>query len=280
MTEDWGSGLWRRLWRLPALCALLGLGLLIVLGVFPWIATRTRERVIARWSRMLMAACGVAVCERVLPGGVSLAGWQGQSGPGAGRMIVANHVSWLDVFAINSLAPASFAAKAEIASWPLAGVLVARTGTVFVERGRRHAVHGVVQRLTQLLAQGARVAVFPEGTTSDGQQVLPFHGNLVQAALNTGAPVVPVALRYQDRQGRPSQRPLFVGDMTFAASLWQVVGGPPLRVEVSVLPGLVPQVGITRQALARTAQQAIATCLAVAVQEPLRMGTVSETRFR
>jgi 1-acyl-sn-glycerol-3-phosphate acyltransferase len=246
-----------RLWRIPLLVALLLGGLATVFLAFPLLGDRGRERCIATWSRWLMRACGAKVRERVAPGAQPLSSLRGRHGPGEGRLLLANHVSWLDIFAIDSLAPASFAAKAEIASWPLAGTLVARAGTVFVERGRRHAVHGVIQRMGAKLAEGLRAAVFPEGTTSDGRRLLPFHGNLVQAALNTGAPIVPVGLRYVDPDGEPSHAAMFVGDTTFLASVWRITGHPRLLVEVHVLPAIGPQEGLTRQEAVRRARAAI-----------------------
>ena len=258
-----------RLWRLPALLALLFGGLATVFLVFPLVGDAGRERLIATWSRWLMRACGARVVECVAPGATPLSAMRGLHRPGDGRLLLANHVSWLDIFAIDSLAPASFAAKAEIAAWPLVGTLVARAGTVFVERGRRHAVHGVIHRLAERMTAGARAAVFPEGTTSDGRRLLPFHGNLVQAALNAGTPVVPVGLRYLDADGSPSGAPTFVGDTTFVASLWRVIGHPRMRVEVHVLPAIDAAAAPTRQEVARAARAAIAARLALPLDDTI-----------
>lgn len=257
----------RRLWRLPALLALLVGGLFTVLLVFPRVSDDRRERLIATWSRWLLRACGTEVRERVAPGARGLSTMRGRHGAGEGRLLLANHVSWLDIFAIDSLAPASFAAKAEIATWPLAGTLVGRAGTVFIERGRRHAVHGVIQKMAEKLSAGLRAAVFPEGTTSDGQRLLPFHGNLVQAALNAGVPMVPVGLRYVDPDGQPSHAALYVGDTTFLDSLWKVTGHPRLIVEVHVMPPIEPAAGLTRQHAARLAREAIAQQLALPLDD-------------
>lgn len=257
----------RRLWRVPAMVALLFGGLATVFAVFPLVGDARREWLIATWSRWLMAACGAQVRERCAPGAQALTAMRGRHGPGQGRLLLSNHVSWLDIFAIDALAPASFAAKAEIASWPLAGTLVARAGTVFVERGRRHAVHGVIQRMGEKLAAGLRAAVFPEGTTSDGRRLLPFHGNLVQAALNAGVPMVPVGLRYVDPDGEPSHAAMFVGDTTFLASVWRITGHPRLIVEVHVMPAIEPAPGLTRQQVAREARAAIAARLGLELDD-------------
>lgn len=247
----------RRLYRIPAMIALLFGGLATVFLIFPLVGDARREWLIATWSGMLMRACGTQVREFAAPGVQPLSAMRGRHGPGEGRLLLCNHISWLDIFAIDSLAPASFAAKAEIASWPLAGTLVARAGTVFIERGRRHAVHGVIQRMGEKLAAGLRAAVFPEGTTSDGTRLLPFHGNLVQSALDTGSPMVPVGLRYSDPDGEPSHAALYVGDTTFLASLWRITGHPRLIVEVHVMAAILPRDGLKRQDAVRQAREAI-----------------------
>ena len=257
----------RRLWRIPSLVALLFGGLFTVFVVFPLVGPGRREWLIATWSRMLVGACGAQIVERIAPGAEALSAMRGRHGPGDGRLLLSNHVSWLDIFAIDSLAPASFAAKAEIASWPLAGTLVGRAGTVFIERGRRHAVHGVIQRMGEKLQAGLRAAVFPEGTTSDGRRLLPFHGNLVQAALNAEAPMVPVGIRYVDPDGEPSHAAMFIGDTTFLQSLWTITGHPRVIVEVHVMPAILPAPGLKRQSVARQAREAIAARLGLELDD-------------
>lgn len=259
----------RRLWRLPVVLALLLLGLATVLGVFPWIRVARREALIAVWSRALLWACGVRVHERVAPGAEPLSALRGLQGEGQGRLLLPNHISWLDIFVIDSIAPASFVAKSEIARWPLVGTLVSRAGTVFVERGRRHAVHGVIQALGARLAQGYRAAVFPEGTTSEGDRLLVFHGNLIQAALNAGVPMIPVGLRYIDPDGERSHAVLYVGDTTLVASIWRITGHPRLDVEAHVLPALEAE-GLTRQAAAQQVRQRLGAHLGLAFDDTAR----------
>jgi len=163
---------------------------------------------------------------------------------------VANHVSWLDIFAINSLATSAFVAKAEVRRWPVAGWLAALAGTVFIERARRHAVHQVIEQLRHRIREGFPVAVFPEATTSDGSTLLPFYGNLLEAAIAEGAPIVPIALRYLDRDGRPAAAIAYVGETTFVESLWMVLGERELVVDVQVLPPVATS-GRNRHDLAR-----------------------------
>lgn len=251
---------------------LLLAGLATVLGVFPWIGAGLRERLISVWSRSLLRACGVRVQEVLAPGAPSLSAMRGRQGQGQGRLLLPNHISWLDIFVIDAVAPASFVAKSEIARWPLVGTLVARAGTVFVERGRRHAVHSVIQALAQRLAQGYRAAVFPEGTTSEGDRLLVFHGNLIQAALNAGVPMVPIGLRYLDPDGERSHAVMYVGDTTLVASLWRITGHPRLTVQLHVLPMIAPD-GKTRQAIAQETRAALSACLGLPLDDTTRRWT-------
>lgn len=262
----------RRLWRIPALVTLLLGGLFTVFVIFPVVGPGRREWLIATWSRLVVGCCGAVIREHVAPGAQALSSMRGRHARGDGRLLLSNHVSWLDIFAIDSLAPASFAAKSEIASWPLAGTLVGRAGTVFIERGRRRAVHGVIQQMSQKLQAGLRAAVFPEGTTSDGRRLLPFHGNLVQAALNAGVPMVPVGIRYLDPDGEPCHAAIFIGDTTFMQSLWRITGHPRVIVEVHVMPAILPAPGARRQHIAREAREAIAATLGLELDD-----TVPET---
>lgn len=233
----------RRLYRLSLLLMLAVAGILIELTVFPLISAARRRAIISRWSRALLAACGLRVRAHQAGGGAL-----DQLAPG--RMLVANHVSWLDIFAINSLATCAFVAKAELRRWPVAGWLAALAGTVFIERARRHAVHQVIDQLRGRIREGFPVAVFPEATTSDGLTLLPFYGNLLEAAIAEQAQVIPVALRYRDAAGRPAVQTAYVGDTTFVESLWTVLGARGLLVEVQVLPA-VDSGGRNRHELAR-----------------------------
>jgi 1-acyl-sn-glycerol-3-phosphate acyltransferase len=253
----------RRTLRLPLLVALLLGGLATVTLAFPFGREPFRRAAIRIWSGWLCRCCGLRVVERPAPGARPLS----QLPPG--RLVVANHISWLDIFAIDASCPAAFVAKAEIARWPLLGTLVARTGTLFIERGKRHAVHRMIEHIDRRLQVGGRVAVFPEGTTGDGRRLLPFHANLVQAALDAGVPVVPIGLRYVDADGSPSAAIEYVGDTTFLASLWRIVGAPGMRCELHALPEIAPCEGRSRHAIAQSARAAISERLALPLEDVL-----------
>jgi 1-acyl-sn-glycerol-3-phosphate acyltransferase len=236
----------RRLFRLGLLLLLATAGIAIELLVFPLIAARRRRRIISRWSAALLDACGMqlrihdeaagtdAALERLAPG----------------RMLIANHISWLDIFAINAVATSAFVAKAELRRWPVAGWLAALAGTVFIQRSRRHAVHRVIEQLRGRIRDGFPVAVFPEATTSDGKALLPFYGNLLEAAIAEDAEIIPLGIRYLDARGEPASQAAYIGDTTFVESLWTVLGAQGLVAEVHVLRP-VPTTGRNRHELAR-----------------------------
>ncbi len=169
-------------WRLARVFLHLLAGLATCALVFPWAGGALRERLTRRWSRHLLGVCRVSVEEA---GGVPAL---------EHALIVANHVSWLDIFVINSLHPCRFVAKAEIRAWPVLGWLAARAGTVFIARGNRRDLRHTFKGIVGVLRQGERVAFFPEGTTGLQGTVLPFHANLLEAAIDAKVAVQPYAL--------------------------------------------------------------------------------------
>ena len=178
-------------------------------------------------------------------------------------LIVCNHLSWLDIFAINSCRPCRFVAKSDIRDWPLLGWLCDRAGTIFIARGRQRDVRRICQGLGQSIHAGERVAFFPEGTTSLQGTVLPFHANLFEAAIDADVPVQPYALRYLDRSGRPHPAVEYVGDTTFVQSMLMILRDRSITAELLVLPAL-PSAGAHRRELAVAAHDAIAAALEAA----------------
>lgn len=153
------------------------------------------------------------------------------------QLVVANHVSWLDILVLHSVYPhARFVSKADVGHWPVIGWLAQAAGTLFIERERRRDAMRVVHHVAESLKQGETVALFPEGTTSDGDTVLPFHANLLQAAVATDAWVQPVVLRYVDARGQRCAEAAYVGDATLVGSLWRIARTRGLRVQVTLLP--------------------------------------------
>lgn len=202
-------------------------GALICAFVFPRLDADSRMRRVGDWSARMLAALDIEC---------SVAG----AAPPGSLMIVANHVSWLDILALNAVRPARFVAKSEVRHWPLLGWLVASAGTLFIERTRSRDALRVVHQVAAALRAGETVALFPEGTTSEGDAVLPFHANLLQAAISAGAPIQPVVLRYSDAGQRVSAAAAYVGETTLLQSLARVLGAQRLCVRVSLLEPEAP----------------------------------------
>jgi 1-acyl-sn-glycerol-3-phosphate acyltransferase len=223
-----GSALARQLrgvWRLSRATLHILLGLFIAATTFGRIDAAARTRRIQWWSARALHLLGVRV--EVL----------GTPRPGA-KLLVANHVSWLDIMAINAAVPARFVSKSEVRHWPLLGRLASQSGTLFIERQRPRDALRVVHTMAEALQAGDTLAVFPEGTTSDGRALLTFHANLLQCAIAVAAPVQPLALRYSDERDAISPAPVYVGDTTLLQSAWSVVCAQGLSVRVNVLPAL------------------------------------------
>ena len=215
--------------------------------VFPFLAPARRMQIVGRWSAQLLTVLGI----RLQSNGV------GRTGP---VLFVANHVSWLDILAINAVHPARFVSKADVRHWPVMGWMVACGGTLFIERERKRDALRVVHQVAQALKAGETVAVFPEGTTSDGHVLLPFHANLLQAAIATEVPVQPVALRYSDKRNAISPAAAYVGDTSLAQSAWWIVCAEGLQVSVQML---LPEGTrhLERRALAERLQAQIGSAL-------------------
>ncbi|MDP3614473.1 MAG: lysophospholipid acyltransferase family protein, partial [Rubrivivax sp.] len=155
--------------------------------------------------------------------------------PGA-TLVVSNHISWLDIAAIHAAAPhARFVSKADVLQWPLLGWLIRNAGTLFIERERKRDALRVVHAMAESLQRGETVAVFPEGTTGEGPEPLPFHANLLQAAVATGTPVQPVVLRFFDEKRHFSDDVVFVGETTLLQSIWCIASARGLGVQVQLL---------------------------------------------
>ena len=222
-------------------------GLATVALAFPFLPLKPRRALKSRWSRQLLDALGVRL---------RVAGTPPVSG-----LLVANHISWLDIYAINALAPTAFVSKDDVRAWPLIGWLSARTETIFLERGSRGAAMRAKERVSGELRQRACVSVFPEGTTGNGNALLPFHSALFQAAIEAGTRVAPVALRYTGRDGEPSPAPVYVGDTSLWQCLRAIVTTGGLTAQLHFLPALDPA-GTDRRQLARQAHRLIASRLA------------------
>ena len=232
---------------------LIGLGIAFI--AFPLSRTQARRnRINHWWSRWVLRLCGA----RLRVSGQPLTAQLARTGmtPGLGRLLLANHISWIDIFAINAAMPCRFVAKADIVRWPVIGPMVGHSGTLFIERGRRRAVSEVNEAVQGLLRAGESIVVFPEGTTTHGNRILRFHSNLLAPAIEVGCEVWPVGLSYRER-GLYSDSAAFVGDMGLVTSLINILLSDQLEIEVAFLPALPASARANRHVLARAAQAAL-----------------------
>lgn len=181
-------------------------------------------------------------------------------------LLVANHVSWIDVQALGAVTGARFVAKSEVREWPIVGAMAARLGTVFLRRGSRCDAMRVKNLLAKLLVTGERVVVFPEGTTTEGDRLEPFRAALLQAAIDAAIPVQPVAIRHVEGDGTPSRAAAFIDDMTFATSLARVLERPRLVTELVFGPPIWAA-DKSRRELAARCRRFIAATLGLADDE-------------
>jgi len=144
-------------------------------------------------------------------------------------LLVANHISWLDILVLHAARHCRFVSKSGVRHWPVIGTLASGAGTLYIERESRRDAMRVVHHMAESLRAAEVLAVFPEGTTSDGRQLMPFHGNLIQAAISADVPVQPVALSFITLSTQQqSFTPCYVGDDTFVGSIWRTLNGPPI----------------------------------------------------
>ncbi|BCJ54383.1 hypothetical protein Asp14428_58580 [Actinoplanes sp. NBRC 14428] len=213
--------------RLVTAAAVLMSGLLLV--------PLLRGAALRTVARALLAALGVKLV------------WCGPA-PRPGSLLVANHVSWLDVLGLLAVAPMTLVAKREVGAWPAVGALARAAGVIFVDRSRPKRLPATVAEAAAALRAGRSVAVFPEGTTFCGAERGRFRPALFQAAVDARVPVVPITIRYAS----PSAS--FIGDDTLWSSVRRVAALRGLTVTLVGSAPLRPEPGADRRSLARAAQ--------------------------
>lgn len=208
--------------RLVLLVVLIVLGLILTGLIFPMLSHSARERGVQSWSKLLLLVLGVRV--KI----------EGSPIQNSAVMLVSNHVSWVDIFILNSCRTTFFVAKKEIRDWPIVGRLVVQTGTIFVDRSSRSAMRGVNKELGERFAKGMCTGLFPEGTTSDGLSVKSFFGGLLEAPLKAQIPIQPVAILLYHK-GQRSSFSSFIGDETLVHNIWILLSNFGISVTVRYL---------------------------------------------
>ena len=209
----------RASWRF--VCVLLHLvrGWWTVVTLFPRLSALQKEERIRSWALALLVQLAIKLV---------VIGKPPTRGP---LLLVSNHISWLDIYVIYAVCHCRFVAKADVQRWPLIGTLATAVGTLFIQRESRRDALRVVHHLVERLRCADVLAVFPEGTSSDGVRVLPFHANLLQAAIAANVPVQPVALRYSDAVSCVnSLSACYINNDTLLGSIWRILNAPPLCV--------------------------------------------------
>ena len=217
--------------------------------LFPLAGAPWRQRLKRAWSRQLLALLGI----RIEAGG-DLAAIEG-------GLLAGNHISFIDIFVINALLPSAFVAKSDVGHWPLIGWLCRRVDTVFIERGSRKAAHQTHRQMRAALAAGQRLAIFPEGTTTAGDRLLPFHAALFQSAIDAAVPVHAIALRYRGRDGAPSAATAYIDEISLIGCMVSVLEAGGLVARVDLAASFAPPLA-DRRHLAHHTRQAVATVLA------------------
>ena len=233
--------------RLLAIAGCLAWGLAAAALIFPFASRSVRLSLRRRWANGMLDAVGMEL--RVEGKAIE---------PGA--LIVANHVSWLDVLILASCTPVVFVAKSEVRCWPAIGWLAARGETLFLRRASGRSLMQIKNRIAGLLREGRSAAIFPEGTTSDGADVLAFRSGLLQAAVDSDRPVQPIAIAYRDQHGNRSGAAAFVDGMTLWGSIVAICGSVRITAYVAVAASLA-STGRTRKDLAPEARAAIVRLL-------------------
>lgn len=195
-------------------------GLWLVGWRFPRWSAEQQQAQVQAWSIALLACAGIRL---------QVQGQPVLQGP---ALLVANHISWLDIPVLHAARYCRFISKSDVQNWPLIGTLATAGGTLYIERSSRRDALRMVHDMQAALAQGQVLAVFPEGTTGDGRQLLPFHANLLQAAIGADAPVQPVGLRFVDAQGATSFASSYIGDETLLGSIWRTLCADALVAQV------------------------------------------------
>jgi 1-acyl-sn-glycerol-3-phosphate acyltransferase len=226
---------------------------LIQSAVYPHLNQSSQWRMAQNWSAQLIAILCIRLRHRGVPPAAEV----------QRVMLAANHVSWLDVYALNTVCPARFVAKAEIRGWPLLGWLSRNAGTLFIERTRRSDTARINVDIADVLKIGDRVAVFPEGTTSDGTALRHFHASLLQSAVTASAMLYPVAIRYTDMAGNISKAAAYA-NISMLESLKRILAQPWIDVEL-IFTEPIDSSGKNRRELARGAEQAIANALSLPI---------------
>jgi 1-acyl-sn-glycerol-3-phosphate acyltransferase len=241
------TSLGTRALRLARMALHIAQGLATLIFLFPRVSPTRRQRLIRSWDGKVLKIFAMRM-QVDAPPGFDLAHTK--------RLYVGNHISWIDVYALQSITGARFVAKSELAAWPVLGTLIAKSGTIFIERAKRADTRRIVKTVQQHLTDGDIIAVFPEGSTTDGRDVHKFHGNLLQSAIDADAEIVPFCLRYTDAKGHFTTAAAYVGEMSLWESLKLMLREKKMHCELTLFAPL-EVAGRDRRQLAHAAESLV-----------------------
>ena len=202
----------RACWRLCRVATHVLVGAWTIRFGFSRLSQSEKNAAVQAWARTMLARLAIKLVV------------EGQPPQGGPVLLAANHISWLDIVVMHAARHCRFISKADVQHWPIVGILATGAGTLYIERESRRDAMRVVHHMAERLEAGDILAVFPEGTTGNGVELLPFHANLLQAAISAHAPIQPVALHFMDGvTGAQSFAPCYVGDDTLLGSLWRTL---------------------------------------------------------
>lgn len=230
----------------------VGTGYLLLRFAWPRAGSSRRHEIAVGWSRDLLSILAIQVKVEGTP----------PPAEARGAMIAANHVSWADIFAIASVRHTQFIAKSEIRDWPVAGWLAEKSGTIFIHRARRRDTGRINALVHASLASGECVGLFPEGTTTEGDQLLKFHSSIFEPAVSNRAPIYPVAVRYEHPDGSLCRAAAYVGELSFAQSLGLVIRTRATVARLRFADPIDPE-GQTRQGVAAQAHSRVGEMLGI-----------------
>jgi len=223
-------------------------GILVSIILLPTLSSRQRNRVIGHWSHQLLRIFNIQLIVNGEPPNRDL----------AGIMFVGNHISWLDIHVLNSIHAVRFIAKAEVKNWPVFGLLAKKANTLFINREDKKDTVRVIESTSKGLLKGDSFCFFPEGTTTDGTDLLRFKGGLMQASINANTDIWPFVISYPDHSGSPNKKMAFVGKATLIASILQIISISRPQATITFLPK-VPSGGHERRGLTILVRHAIAS---------------------
>lgn len=238
------SPMWLRAWRLLRLVFHVVAGVVTVFACFRFWSPQRKMVAQQRWGREFLQILGVGIeapTSLVTPG----------------SLLVANHISWVDILVFLVCYPIHFVSKSEVGDWPLIGYMVRESGTILLRRNIPSQARFVNAEITRRLERGDNIMVFPEGTTTDGTEVLPFFSPLFQPAISTKRKIYPVSLDYVNMDGSLSMAPAYPLGVTLPQTIWRLVSQKCTIAKVHMAQPLSPKDGVSRKELAQQARDAV-----------------------